>query len=343
MGETTFLILGGYGNTGMPVARLLLRETDAHVVLAGRSIEKAETAARDLNEQFPGDRVTARRADAADTASLAAAFEGVDFVLVASSTSQYAGQVARAALDAGIDYLDIHYYGKKNEQLHSLAGEIESAGRCFITEAGFHPGLPSALVRWAAARCDGSIESAEVAALFNMEGDIPLTESLYELVETFKDYQALEFRDGAWRKCGWSGYRKIDFGPEFGSRWCVPMFFEEMRALPSMLPTLRRAGFVIAGWNWFTDWIVSPIMMLALKLWPRRAVRPMAKLLHWSLKFARPPYGVLLKVTASAPEGESWRDVEALLYHPDGYEFTAIPVVACLLQYLDGSARKPGL
>jgi saccharopine dehydrogenase (NAD+, L-lysine-forming) len=31
------------------------------------------------------------------------------------------------------------------------------------------------------------------------------------------------------------------------------------------------------------------------------------------------------------------------LFHPDGYELTAIPVVASILQWLDGSARKPGL
>ena len=31
------------------------------------------------------------------------------------------------------------------------------------------------------------------------------------------------------------------------------------------------------------------------------------------------------------------------LRHPDGYQFTAIPCVATLLQVLDGSARRPGL
>jgi len=35
--------------------------------------------------------------------------------------------------------------------------------------------------------------------------------------------------------------------------------------------------------------------------------------------------------------------VYAAVAQPDGYELTAIPVVATLLQYLDGSARKPGL
>ncbi|MBM3125238.1 MAG: hypothetical protein FJZ87_09205, partial [Chloroflexi bacterium] len=33
----------------------------------------------------------------------------------------------------------------------------------------------------------------------------------------------------------------------------------------------------------------------------------------------------------------------ARIEHPDGYELTAIPVVAYLLQYLDGSTRKVGL
>ena len=35
--------------------------------------------------------------------------------------------------------------------------------------------------------------------------------------------------------------------------------------------------------------------------------------------------------------------MDITLYHKDGYMFTAIPVVACLLQYLDGSIKKPGL
>jgi len=35
--------------------------------------------------------------------------------------------------------------------------------------------------------------------------------------------------------------------------------------------------------------------------------------------------------------------MDVTAYHPDGYELTAIPTAACLLQYLDGTIRKPGL
>jgi saccharopine dehydrogenase (NAD+, L-lysine-forming) len=31
------------------------------------------------------------------------------------------------------------------------------------------------------------------------------------------------------------------------------------------------------------------------------------------------------------------------IFHEDSYVLTAAPVVACLLQYLDGSLQKPGL
>ena len=74
MSTTTFLILGGYGLAGLDLARFLLQETATHIILAGRSLEKAAGASAQLNARFAGERVSARRADAADPASLAQAF-----------------------------------------------------------------------------------------------------------------------------------------------------------------------------------------------------------------------------------------------------------------------------
>jgi saccharopine dehydrogenase (NAD+, L-lysine-forming) len=42
MKTKTILILGGYGGTGRVVSRLLLKETDVDIIIAGRSINKAE-------------------------------------------------------------------------------------------------------------------------------------------------------------------------------------------------------------------------------------------------------------------------------------------------------------
>jgi saccharopine dehydrogenase (NAD+, L-lysine-forming) len=48
-------------------------------------------------------------------------------------------------------------------------------------------------------------------------------------------------------------------------------------------------------------------------------------------------------VEASGEKDGQPARVQLAVSHPDGYELTAIPVAACLLQWLDGSARKPGL
>ena len=150
MENKTILILGGYGNTGKPLARLLLQESDAQLVLAGRNLEKAQGFANELNLAFQGNRVRGACVDASDIASMRQAFSGVNFVVVASSTTQFTRQVVTAAMEARIGYLDIQYSPQKIALLKSIAPAIQQAGCCFITDGGFHPGLPALLVRYVA-------------------------------------------------------------------------------------------------------------------------------------------------------------------------------------------------
>jgi saccharopine dehydrogenase-like NADP-dependent oxidoreductase len=343
MNNQSILILGGYGNTGKCLAPLLLSQTDVQLVLAGRNKEKAQLFAAQLNKQFKGNRVSGVYADAANMTSLKQAFKDVNFVLVASSTVKYVKEVATSALESGIDYLDIQYSQKKVPILKSLEKEIEKTRLCFITEAGFHPGLPAAMVRYVA-RDFSHIKKAIVSSIIHPKVVLPLSDSLYELVEEFKDYQSLFYKDGNWQKAKMGDMPKIDFGDRLGQKLCYPMFLEEMGSIAELYPSIKETGFYIAGFNWFVDWIVSPLMMFTLKIFPQRGVIPMAKLMHWGIKtFSSPPYGVVLKIEAEGEKDGEKKKMEVLAFHEDGYQFTAIPVVACLLQYLDGSIRKPGL
>jgi saccharopine dehydrogenase-like NADP-dependent oxidoreductase len=342
------LILGGYGNTGRPLARLLLEATDVRLVLAGRNVARAEATAAELNGRFGGDRVVGAYADASQLPSLHRAFEDVDVVVVTSSTAEFVENVANAALEARADYLDVQYSTQKMAVLQSMAGRIEESGCCFITDGGFHPGLPAALIHYVAP-CFDRLEKAVVGSVIKIDWaslDIGTT-TVEELVTEFTDFQALVFREGSWQQIGMMGMMKpqtMDFGREFGRQYCVPMFLEEMRAIPELYPDILETGFYVGGFNWFVDWFASPIIMLALHLWPQRAITPTARLMHWGLRtFSRPPYGTLLKVEARGTRDGQAKAVDVTIYHEDGYAFTAIPVAACLLQYLDGSIRKPGL
>jgi saccharopine dehydrogenase (NAD+, L-lysine-forming) len=344
----TILILGGYGNTGRPLSRLLLQETDARLVLAGRNIEKAKQLAVEFNQAFAGNRVKGVYADAANITSLRQAFKGIDFVVVASSTAQYTKEVATVALEAGVDYLDVQYSSEKVALLMSMAEEIKRAGRCFITEGGFHPGLPAALVRYVAQYFD-RLEKARVGSVIKVDWKgLDIEDStVYELLEELNDFETMTFKDGKWKKVsmlGMADYISMDFGGAFKKQYCVPMMLEEMRALPDLYPSLKETGFFVGSFNWFVDWIIMPIALVAVKLWPQKAIKPMAKWMHWGLRtFTAPPYGTLLKVEASGEKDGKGKKMEVVISHPDGYLFTAIPVAACLLQYLDGSIDKPGL
>ncbi len=336
------LILGGTGYTGKLIARYLLEYSDAQVTLASRHLDKAQALAAEFNREYPGERVSAVYADAADGLSLREAYRGHAMVVVAAPTTAHAETVIRAALDAGIDYLDVQLGAKKLNLLQHLAGEIEAAGRCFITEAGFHPGLPSALVRYAACQMD-EVESAITAGYLNMGKDLPYTEAVDELVEAFKEYQSQVYKDGHWTKTGTFSMRRIDFGSDIGWKQCYSMFFEEMLPLPEMYPSLKELGFYMSEMHWISDWLVMPLAFLWMKVAPN-AVGPIGKFIFWGMRsFHKPPYRVELMVRAAGSKNGKPAVFRASVDHADGYVLTAVPVVAALLQYLDGSARKPGL
>lgn len=344
----TFLILGGYGNTGLLISKLLLQETEVNLILAGRSLEKASEAAAKFNGQFESNRVSATYADASKLESLKQVFKGIDSVVVASSTSQYTKEIVTVALDTGIDYLDIQYSTKKVALLKSISQEIEKRGRCFITEGGFHPGLPAALIRYAAQKFD-HMEKAIVGSVIKIDwNELNVNnDTIYELLDEIKDFEAVIFKEGQWKRqkaISMKDYISMDFGGEFGKQYCVPMFLEEMYSIPEQFPTLKETGFFVGGFNWFVDYLLMPLAMFAFKLSPNKAMKPMAKLMRWGLNaFSKPPYGTLLKLEASGEREGKSKTVHITISHIDGYVFTAIPVVACLLQYLDGSIKKPGL
>jgi hypothetical protein len=111
-----------------------------------------------------------------------------------------------------------------------------------------------------------------------------------------------------------------------------------------LIPALRETGFFVGGFNWLADWVAMPLGMAALKLAPQRGLRPASNLLEWSLRnWSRPPYGTVLQLEASGMQQGQPAGLRIRLAHDDGYVLTAVPVVACMLQYLDGQIGQPGL
>ena len=140
MKDNTVLILDGYGNAGLAIARLLVSQTKVGIILAGRTGDRAQRAAQQLNAEFKTDCVSGMQVNAASKESLIQAFQQVGIVVVASSTIEFTQIVAEAALEAGIDYFDVQISATaKRQALEALRERILSSGRCFITDGGYRP------------------------------------------------------------------------------------------------------------------------------------------------------------------------------------------------------------
>jgi saccharopine dehydrogenase (NAD+, L-lysine-forming) len=336
----TLLVLGGYGGTGKVFCRYLLKETHVHVIVAGRNRQNAEEWAETLRREFPPERISARHVDASDRDSLREAFRNVDLVLVAATTTQYAQQIAEAAIDAHIDYLDIYYQQSVYPVLEALTQRIRESGQCFITQAGFHPGLPAALIRKGAGYFD-TYDTAIVA--FAMVARIEKPESVYELVDALADYKADVFKEGQWRRATYNDAVKIDFGSRFGVKSCVPLDMIEIRNMPVMY-RLRDVGVYAAGFNWFVDYVIFPLIVLSQMIRKGMLRHFWARALIWGMNnVSRADEGLVFLLHAAGSKAGNHLDVDIRCEHRSAYDFTVIPVIALMTQYLDGSIRQPGL
>ena len=223
---------------------------------------------------------------------------------------------------------------------------------CLSLNGGYHPGIPAALVRYAATQCD-NLQKANVYTVMSPNWkELEFSEATKE--EFFRELGEMNseiYENGKWEKQSWNTYREYDFGEPFHSKYCVPMFLEEMRDLPNVISSLEEVGMYIAGFDPVTTYVVMPFGMMTSAICPRLVTKPMARLFAWSLKtFASPPFGAVITLEAQDAPKEQSNDsstqakLRVTVSHDDAYVLTAVPAIACLLQLLDeGITTTPGL
>lgn len=261
LNQKKVFILGGYGNTGKLIAKHLLQETsdskiayNLQVVIAGRNLNRAQNMATEL-----GPRATACQCDASDPQLVdSTCMKDVDLLVVASPTSKHVENVVRACFQHRIDYMDIQMSNKhKVDYLSSRKQDIQDEKLCFVTDGGFHPGLPAALIRYAAAKPFTSspippenITSAKGYCNLSMDFN-SITDATDAMYEGFlEDICSMELRlyggdPPAWKTCSWmTPPVSFDFGPPFGTKQCIPMYLEELNEVASTTPTIQEMGFI---------------------------------------------------------------------------------------------------
>ena len=347
MGRKGIFILGGYGETGRRLARHFLERTEKPVLIGGRNGGKAKRLADQLNDQYKGKRVRNLEVEANDRRAVRLALKEADFFIQAGPALPVdtVRSLAEAVMDAGADWMDMQVDPKQAATLEELEQRIKAEGRCFATQGGFHPGLPAALIRWAAGRMD-SIETAHVSGFVNPEQGLILTSGVDELIDLFRDYSAEIYSNGEWVRIGSSlkDMRRFEFGFGIGSQITSPITLDEMRSLPDLFPDLRHTGFYVGGFDTVTNMVTMPMLMMGLKILPWVKPQTWGRFLCWSHRtFNSPPYGTCIHMDANGIKSGERVNIVLDIYHEEEYELTAVPIVSAVQQIMDGTARRPGL
>ncbi len=334
------LLLGATGYAGKRLAGHLLKETGATVVLCGRSKAKLDDLCSGFRQQEFADRLEVLELDAAnpDPAALC------DFDLLVNATGEgpHNAPLIQACLDHGADWIDMQMTNELENPTPVLQKSIERAGCCFVIQAGFHPGMVAPLVRYAGLQMD-IMDSAIVGSVMRDKTGMPFTSAYSELVAAFRDYKGEMYIDGQWQKVPYSAYPKVEFEYGFGELLTYPMELAELRRLPELIPDLKNTGFVVAGFNWFADSLVTPLIMLSSHVAPRQTAAPLARLLCWSTrKFSGSPHGTVLQVDAAGQRNGQATRLRLSLFHEDMYAMTTIPTMAMINQMLSGQL-EPGI
>jgi saccharopine dehydrogenase (NAD+, L-lysine-forming) len=226
------LIVGGYGEVGRRIARLLEAAQPGSVVVAGRNPERAAGPAR--------------RIDVDDVASIDAALAGIDVVV--ACVRQREPHLLRAAVRRGIAYTSIAPPWMPWPELEPLHVEAQRTGARIVAATGLEPGISSMLARIAAERL-GTVDAIETALLLGV-GDAYGADSMaFLLAELAERYDVLV--DGRPRAArGFGASKRVAFPAPIGERLAYTIPFRDQLYYPRTLGARTSIAWIALEPAW---------------------------------------------------------------------------------------------
>jgi saccharopine dehydrogenase-like NADP-dependent oxidoreductase len=204
------LIVGGYGEVGRRIARLLEVAHPGSVVVAGRNPERATGG-------------PARRIDVDDPASIDAALPGIDVVV--ACVRQREPHLLHAAVRRGIAYTSIAPPWMPWPELEPLHAEARRTGARIVAATGLEPGISSVLARVAAERL-GTVDAIETALLLGVGDAYGADSMVFLLAELAERYDVLvDGRSRTARAFGES--KRVVFPDPIGERLAYTIPFRD--------------------------------------------------------------------------------------------------------------------
>lgn len=237
------LILGGYGNFGRPLCETLAKNPAFTVIVAGRSLEKAQSLADEIKLNNPLANIEACQTDWGSP-DFSYQLEGASpniVVLAAGPFQDNDYTVPQTCIDLKIHYLDLADVRDYVTQIIELDAQAKLNEVIVISGASLVPGLSSAVIEKYSEKfgllreIDFGVTQANQAE--KGEGSIRAI-----LRHAGKPFQRLE--RGEWREVyGWQNAHRHYYGDNLGLRWHANMDIPDLDLLPKRYPMLKTVVF----------------------------------------------------------------------------------------------------
>jgi predicted dinucleotide-binding enzyme len=340
-GSARVLILGGYGAFGHFVARRLAATRSVHVIVAGRSLERALHAASEL-ATTSGRQVTAHCLDAADISAKQIEALGANVVINASGPFQRQDTtLARACIAAGAHYVDLADAREFVMGIGALDAEAREADVLVASGASTVPALSGAVVD--ALRGEfASLEAVETIIAPGNSFDPGLSTARSILGGLGRPIEARQ--TGAMAR-GWQGLRRVML-PGLGARWIGHCDAPDRDLFLQRYPGLQRANVYAAlevGAFHLGLWGLSGLVRTRVLRRPERLARPLLAAKQMLGFLGSDRGGMLVTMRGTDAAGRVKRiDWHLVAGSGHGPFIPAIPSVLLAKRLLDGTLQARG-
>lgn len=238
------IVLGGCGTVGEEVTRDLARTSDFdEIVIADSNLEKAQALTAELGD----GRLRSQRIDVSDENCLADQLRGFD--VVANCTTYHFGLVvSRAAIQAGVNYLDLGGLFNTPRQLE-LDQAARQAGVTLCLGCGATPGVTNLMARRAADQMD-HVDQVHIAFV-SLRSIAPSPGLLDTVLDEFSpESQRFYWQEGQFVEVpAFAGAKRVLFSEPAGESEVYYVPHSETHTLPRFLGKGVRHVDVRGTWR----------------------------------------------------------------------------------------------
>ena len=331
------LILGGYGVFGGRLARLLADRADAELILAGRSLAKAQALA--------GALTNAKGAAVDRDSDVTAALADLKPDLVVDASGPWQGYGAapyglvEACIAAGVSYLDLADSTAFVEGIAQFDSAAKAAGVTVISGLSTCPVLTAAAVR------EASAGMSRVTAITAGIGPSPYSGVGLNVIKALTSYAGCKVSHGEGR--AFLEARRVVVAPPGHTPLAKRLFALVDTPDSAILQKLWPGAKVWFGAGPVPEfWLRMLILFAWLHRWrlmPR--VDLFAPIAHWvinTLGWGEHRGGMFVTVDGEGAEGPLTRTWHLVAEGDDGPYIPAMPAAALIRRWLDGAPPPPG-